>query len=164
MHRRALNQETFVVRNAAYGRRSGFTLLEVLIVMVIGAIAIMMAAPSIGSTVRQTHAQQSAATIAQDLQRGLSLATRTRHPIQLIIDEANKSYQLIDRVDGTVYATQHFGDDTDFALTAMDAAPVQVDMLPNGTVSEQLIVTIQAADNRRQILMTRAGMVRVTAL
>ena len=153
-----------MLRNAAYGRRSGFTLLEVLIVMVIGAIAIMMAAPSIGSTVRQTHAQQAAATISQDLQRGLSLATRTRHPIQFLVDEANRSYTLVDRVSGEVYATQYFGVDSEINLTALDAAPVQVDMLPNGTVSAQLIVTIQAADNRRQILMTRAGMVRVTAL
>ena len=152
-------------RNAAYGRRSGFTLLEVLIVMVIGAITVMMAAPSIGGSLSQTNSQQAAATIAQDLQRGLSLATRTRHPIQLIVDTNEMSYQLVDRVDGTVYARQYFGSgESEFGLTAMVAAPAQVDMLPNGTVSNQFTLTIQAGGNRRQILMTRAGMIRVSAL
>lgn len=154
-----------MARSDALGRRGGFTLLEVLIVMVIGAIAIMMVAPSIGSSLRQTHAQQAAATIAQDLQRGLSLATRTRHPIRLTVDEVGQSYQLADRVSGTVYATQYFGaTQSELALTAIDAAPIQVDMLPNGTLTQQLTITIQAGDNRRQILMTRAGMVRVTSL
>lgn len=151
-------------RNAAYGRRGGFTLLEVLIVMVIGAITVMMAAPTIGGSLTQTASQQAAATIAQDLQRGLSLATRTRHPIQLIVDTNEMSYQLVDRVDGTVYAAQHFGSDSEFGLTSMLAAPARVDMLPNGTVSNQFTLTIQAGGNRRQILMTRAGMIRVSAL
>ena len=152
-------------RNAAYGRRGGFTLLEVLIVMVIGAIAVMMAAPSIGGSIRQNHAQQSAATIAQDLQRGVSLATRTRHPIQFIVDAAAMSYTLVDQVSGEVYATQYFSaEQSEFGLTDIVAVPARIIMLPNGTVSGQLTITIQAGENRRQILMTRAGLVRVTAL
>lgn len=147
------------------GRAGGFTLLEVLIVMVIAAIAVMMAAPSIGSSVRQTHAQQAAATIAQDMQRALSTASRTHRPVVVEINTDSLVYHLVDRVDGTVYATQHMASGrSEFALTSIATNATRWNLLPNGTAAGAYQMTIQAGDNRRRIIMTRAGLIRVIDL
>lgn len=152
----------------AHAPRGGFTLLEVLIVMVIAAIAITMVAPTIGGGLRQTHAQQAAATIAQDLQRGLSIAARTRHPVTFSLSTDSMVYHMIDRVDGTVYATQYLGaPESEMALTDMTANATSVELMPNGTVSATTLpftMTIQAGDNRRRVQLTRAGLIRVEAL
>jgi prepilin-type N-terminal cleavage/methylation domain-containing protein len=155
-------------RCRVHARRGGFTLLEVLIVMVIAAIAITMVAPTIGRGLRQTHGQQAAATIAQDLQRGLSLAARTRHPIVFTLNTDSMVYHLVDRVDGTVYATQYLGaPESEFGLTSLAASGTTLHMMPNGTVGGAAMpyrVTVQAADTRRRVSMTRAGLIRVEAL
>ncbi len=152
-------------RCRTHSRMNGFTLLEVLVVMVIGAIAVMMAAPSIGSSVRQTHAQQAAATIAQDMQRALSTASRTNRPVRIEIDTNALSYEMVDRVDGTVYATRHFGSgESEFALSSMVTGSANWLVMPNGTAAGTYTMTIQAGDNRRRITLTRAGLIRVEAL
>ncbi len=154
-------------RCRAHARRQGFTLLELLVVMVIAAIAIMMAAPTIGRGLMQTRAQQAAATIAQDLQRGLTTASRTRRPVTFTIDTGDMIYNLADGVDGTVFTTRNMGDGSDFGLSSIVVSTNTITMLPNGTVGAPTYpvrFTIQAGDNRRRINMTRAGMIFVEAL
>ncbi|MGH7444878.1 MAG: pilus assembly FimT family protein [Longimicrobiales bacterium] len=154
-----------MARCRSHSRAGGFTLLEVLIVMVIASIAVMMAAPSIGSSVRQSHAQQAAATIAQDIQRALSTASRTHRPVVVEINTDSMVYRLVDRVDGTVYATQHLAPGrSEFALTSITTTATRWDLLPNGTAAGAYQMTIQAGDNRRRIILTRAGLVRVIAI
>ncbi len=152
-------------RCRAHARREGFSLLELLIVMVIVAIVVMMAAPSIGSGLRQTHAQQAAATIAQDLERGLGLAARTHRPVVFRLNTDSMVYHLVDRVNGQVFATQHMAPGrSEFGLSSMVASGTTVDLLPNGTVGAATLpftLVIQAGDNRRRIKMTRAGLILV---
>jgi len=127
--------------------------------MVIAAIAIMMAAPTIGRGLMQTSAQQAAATIAQDLQRGLTTASRTRRPVTFTINTDSMVYHLADGVDGTVFNTRHIGEGSDFGLS--------ITMLPNGTIGAATLpvqFTIRAGDHRRAIRITRAGMIYVEAL
>ncbi len=74
-------------------------------------------------------------------------------------------YHMIDRVDGTVYATQYLGaPESEFALDDMVVSTTTVDLLPNGTVSATLTITIQAGDNRRRVSITPAGLIRVEGL
>lgn len=154
-------------RCCAHARRPGFTLLELLVVMVIAAIAIMMAAPTIGRGLMQTSAQQAAATIAQDLQRGLTTASRTRRPVTFTINTDSMVYHLADGVDGTVFNTRHIGEGSDFGLSSLIASQTTITMLPNGTIGAASLpvqFTIRAGDHRRAIRITRAGMIYVEAL
>ncbi|NLG62461.1 MAG: prepilin-type N-terminal cleavage/methylation domain-containing protein [Candidatus Cloacimonetes bacterium] len=151
-------------RRCAHARRQGFTLLEVLVVMVIVAIAIMMAAPSIGRGLAQTRAQQAAATIAQDLQRAASLASRTNHPVLVRFDLDALSYEIVDRTDGTVYARQHFGaNESELSLSSMTTENTTWVLYPNGTTAGNYSVNIRAGDRRHVIRMTRAGLIQVRA-
>lgn len=151
-------------RRCAHARRQGFTLLEVLVVMVIVAIAIMMAAPSIGRGLAQTRAQQAAATIAQDLQRAASLASRTNHPVLVRFDLDALSYEIVDRTDATVYARQHFGaNESELSLSSMTTENTTWVLYPNGTTAGNYSVNIRAGDRRHVIRMTRAGLIQVRA-
>lgn len=154
-------------RCRAHARRQGFSLLELLIVMVIIAITVTMAAPSISGGLRQTHAQQASATIAQDLERGLALAARTHRPVIFELTPGTMEYELSDRVNGNVYATRQMGAGTEFGLTSMVANTNRVDLLPNGTVGAAALpfeLTIQAGGTRQKIWMSRAGLIRVKGL
>lgn len=152
-------------RCRAHARRPGFSLLELLIVMVIIGIVVMMAAPSISGGLRQTHAQQASATIAQDLERGLAMAARTHRPVVVEVNTDSMVYHLVDRVTGDVYATQHMAPGrSEFGLTSMTATSTSVHLLPNGTIDAPFQVTIQAGDSRSRIRVTRAGLIRVEGL
>src|SRR5690606_7444499 len=124
----------------------------------------MMAAPSIGRGLAQTRAQQAAATIAQDLQRAASLASRTNHPVLVRFDPDALSYEIADRIDGTVSDEQHFGaNESEPSPSSMTTENATLVLYLNGTPSGHSSVNIRAGDRRHVIRMTRAGLIQVRA-
>ena len=73
----------------------GFTIIEILIVVVIIAIAAMMAVPMVGSA-DSMQVRSAADVIAADLEYARSMAISRQSIYTVVFNKSNESYQLVD--------------------------------------------------------------------
>jgi type II secretion system protein H len=143
------------------GRTAGFSLPELLIVVVILGIVAAFATPAIASTVRHQRVNRAAALIAADLQNVFAMAGRQRAPVHLASDATAKTYTFSDRKTGTVFQTRDLGSTSEYQIGLLTFSPSTVDMFPNGIGSSALTVTVGTGDYSRTITASTAGFVRV---
>ena len=87
-------------------KNSGFTLIEILIVVMIIAIAAMITTPMVTSaTSVQIHS--AANVIAADLEYARSIAIGKGMEFAVVFDQENESYQLFKVKDGTLETIEH---------------------------------------------------------
>ncbi len=148
-------------RSVATRLRAGFSLPELLIVVVILGIVAAIATPGISRAIRHQRVNRAAALISADLQNVFALAGRQRAPVHLASDATNKTYNFSDRKTGTVYQTRNLGSASEYQIGTLTFAPTVVDMFPNGISSSALTVTVGTGDYSRTITASTAGFVRV---
>jgi len=142
--------------------RSGFTLLETIIVLIVVAMMAVLVMPKVGSAIGQSRVQNSAGIIAGDLQLAFSLASRQRTPLRITVDPSGASYTIATRT-GTVIRQRNLGDGKDLSVTSMTSSVTTLDVFPNGLASGPITITIAVHGHEQTISMTRAGQVRVTS-
>lgn len=144
-------------------KRPGVTMIELLFVLLIMGIAGTMAAPRFAGSSHSVKANGAAAVIQTDLRRAFSEATKNRRPVRITFVNASQRYTVTDRQSGAVIWTRHLGGATaEYAVRTLVAAPVTVDIFPNGISSAALVVTITVITQTRRVSMTRVGNVRIT--
>lgn len=145
-------------------RRSGFTLTELLMVIVILGILATLATPKVYQTVARSKVNQAAGVVAADLEQAVALAGRRRQPVVLAL-ESTGTYTLRDRVGSDPTGTLRLrrvltltGDQGVSTLT-FSRSPVQV--FPNGTTDGALTVTLGGAGHTRTVTLSAGGQVRL---
>ena len=146
-----------------FGRlRSGFTLLETIIVLVIVAALAALVTPKVNAAIGQSRVQNSAAVIAGDLQLAFSLANRQRTALRVTIDPAGARYTIATR-SGTVLKERLLGDASDLHVGSMTTTVTTLDVFPNGLASGPITITVGINGYTQRVRMTRTGHVRVTS-
>ena len=142
---------------------SGFTLYEAMMVLLIVGIVVGALTPSVRRQLTRGRINRAANVMAADLMLAQSIAGRQRIPVRVTYDLTNTLVTVVDsRAAATNYLTRRLGMDSDFKLTTLTASPTSVLVMPNGTASTGLTITVSDGSFQRQIRMTRAGMIRVT--
>jgi prepilin-type N-terminal cleavage/methylation domain-containing protein len=142
--------------------RHGFTIMELLVVMVVGTIMLAVVAPNISRALTLTRVQRAAAVVAADLQLAHTLAARQRVPVRITIDPA--SYILrVHRgtTPDTVFSVRRLDGTSEYPLDGLVTSSTSVTVFPNGMASGPLRMTLQAGGSSRVVSMTRVGQVRV---
>jgi type II secretion system protein H len=140
----------------------GFSLFELIIVIVIMGILASMVGPAMSRIVRHNRANRAATVIAADLQNAFAVAARQREPVRIQADAATKSYQFIDRKSGNVLRIRSFyGDTSEYRLTSLVFTPATIDVFPAGVSSGPLQVDLANGDYSRRITASSAGFVRL---
>jgi len=140
--------------------RAGYTLLEVLIVVVVMALLAAYAFMRFGPALTHSRVRDAANVLASDLQYAEMLAVKQQEPIVVTVDGTGFQYTIADRA-GVVYRTRALGTTSDYHLDELSASPSSVELYPNGVASANAAVTLGIQGYRREVTLSRAGQVRV---
>ena len=146
-----------------FGRiRSGFTMIETIIVLVIVAMLAALITPKVNEAIGKARVQSSAAVIAGDLQLAFSVASRQKTPLRVTVDPSGTKYTIATR-SGTVIRERRLGDASDLRVGSMTATVTTLDVFPNGLSSGPITITVGTNGYTQRVRMTRTGHVRVTS-
>lgn len=141
-------------------RNAGFTLVELLIVLVVFTTLTMMSFPTISRVTAHSRVNQAAMVVAQDFSVAASNAARERKPLRLARGADKKSITVTDRSSGVVLSTRSLGPADAYQLDSVAFSTTPVDLFPNGFTSSALTVTLWAQGYSRRVTLSRAGWVR----
>jgi prepilin-type N-terminal cleavage/methylation domain-containing protein len=141
--------------------RHGFSMMEMLVVIVILGVLAAMVGPAMSRVVRHNRVNRSATLIAADLQNAFAVAARQREPVRIQADAATRSYVFVDRRTGAVLRIRTFyGDTSEYRLTRLTFTPSVIDVFPSGVSSAALVVDLANGDYTRQVTASTAGFIR----
>ena len=143
------------------GVRPGFTLPEMLIVIVIVVLIAAMAFPATAKTIRRGRINQAANVVAADLETAVSYAARQRKPIRIAHAPGAKSFTIVDRATGAVIRRRELGQESEWKIAAVSFSSASVDVFPAGVTSGALTVQVGDGSYTRQVRLSRAGLVQV---
>lgn len=148
--------------SGARGPAAGFSLIELLATVIVFGILSSIAFGAFRQYARSTAADRAASVLVGDLARTRSYAVQRRGPVSLVVDEANRSYQI--RVPGgPVLAVQDFGgSDTPLTLLDLQMADSALFNARGLLVTGPLQVELARYDARRRVEVNAVGRTRVT--
>lgn len=141
-------------------RRTGYTLLELLVILVILALLTAYAFLRFGPALAHARVRDAANVLASDLQYAEMLAVRQRTPIVVTVDGVGFQYTIADR-SGVVYRSRAFGATSDYHLDELTATPTTVELYPNGIAGANATIVVGLGGYRREVALSRAGQVRI---
>ncbi len=142
----------------------GFTIFEALVVIILVFVIAATMIPKFGVVLGHARVNRAANVIAAELMLAQTLAGRQHSPVVVTIG-SDSLYLRISQPppSDSVLRTYYFDPTSDFHLAALSAVPASLQVMPNGTTSGTMVVTVGAVtDYYHQVTMTLAGQVRVT--
>jgi prepilin-type N-terminal cleavage/methylation domain-containing protein len=141
---------------------SGFSIVEMLVVVAVLGIMAGISGPAMSIMVRHNRVNRATMVITSDLQNAFAVAARQREPVRIQADSVNRSYQFVDRKTGAVLRIRTFyGDNSEYLLNTLVFTPATIDVFPNGVSSAALTVKLANGDYSKQIKASTAGFVRI---
>jgi prepilin-type N-terminal cleavage/methylation domain-containing protein len=146
--------------------RPGFSLMEMLIVVILVGIVMSIAGVRTSGMMTQQRVIRAASTIQTDMEVAYAIAGRNRTPIKLMFSTSASAIQLrvTNQWGDTVYRRS---DLKPMGLNNGDVttSATEVTVYPNGFASDTFSVKISVTKNgklyQRRVRMSRAGMVKV---
>ena len=99
---------------------SGFTLIELTVVLVLSGLTLGFASISFGGYLNRVSAQRAAQVFALDLTLARSAALRARQPVVVRFDETARWYAVVMQSSGREIVRRRFGVDGDIDLSGID--------------------------------------------
>ena len=142
--------------------RHGFSMLEMLVVLIVLGILVTIAIPKLGTIMRHERINRAAQVVAQDLQNGFAMAGRQRAPVRLTFYPSTKSYEFTDRATGKLLQKRLLSPGSGYSVGSVVSTASPVDVLPNGIGSVSFVVTLSSGDYSRKVSASSAGFVRMS--
>lgn len=98
----------------------GFTLLELVIVLMLAGLALGTAGLTFGTYFERSSARRAAQVFGRDLTLARSTAVRAREEVVIRFFESSRWYQIVAIESGAEIARRRFGVNADVALSAID--------------------------------------------
>jgi prepilin-type N-terminal cleavage/methylation domain-containing protein len=142
--------------------RSGFSMIELLVVLMIGGMMAKLSISRIHTLMTQQRVIHAATAVQNDLEAAFQIAGRNRKPVQIVWDTTAKQFLIADRT-GTMYyrktnlSQQAYG----FRRGAVTVSHDTVEVYPNGFAASTLLITLSSNGYTKSLLMSRAGLVRI---
>jgi prepilin-type N-terminal cleavage/methylation domain-containing protein len=137
--------------------RRGFSLIEVLIVLVMIGLLVGITAPRVGRQITRDRVLRSAVVVQGMLDEATQLSTRLRSPVQ--VSYASGTLTVRDREAGTVLRSRRFGADQDLRATVA-SSPASITIFPGGRSDAGIRITLSGGDFSTVVSRTTTGIVR----
>jgi prepilin-type N-terminal cleavage/methylation domain-containing protein len=142
--------------------RPGFTIMELLAVLVIGSIMLAVVSPNVSRSLTQSRVKRAAAVVAGDLQMAQTVAARQRAPVRVTVQTHSRIVRVHRGTSpDTVFTERRLDSTSEYPLSALTGSVGSITIFPNGVASGPLTLTLQAGPDTRIVTMNRAGQVRV---
>ena len=141
--------------------RPGFTLPEMLIVIVIIVLVAAMAFPATARAIRHGRINQAVNVVAADLETAVTYAARQRKPVRIVHAPGAQSFTIVDRKTGDLIRRRELGQESEWKISSVNFSSASVDVFPAGVTSGALTVQVGDGSYTRQVRMSRAGLVQV---
>lgn len=146
-------------------RRSGFTIIEMLVVFIVFGASAAIAVRSVGATLRRDRVGKAAVMLSADLEQAFAIAGRQRSPIRIAIDSTAMTISLVDRANASRIYRKRTLKDGEFSLDFIRSNSWALDVMPSGLATDTLRLSVGIYDGgspySRTIRMTRGGLVRI---
>lgn len=139
-------------------RRPGFSLIEMLIVVVIAGVLVTISAGAIGKQIARDRVLRSANVVQGMLTEASQLAVRRRTPVR--VNVSGTSLQITDVATSAVLKQRNFGPDYDLRATLTAAPTAGVVIYPDGRADAALSVTVSGSSLTTVVSRTATGIVR----
>ena len=144
---------------AAGRRRDGFSLIELMLVVVVAGILLSIGGVSIGQQVRRDRAMRSASVVQGLLLEASTIAVRRREPVNIVL--SGTTLQITARSGGAVIKQRNFGPGFDLRATLALNPSAGVTVFPNGRANASLTVTVSGTGISHTVTRTATGVVRL---
>jgi prepilin-type N-terminal cleavage/methylation domain-containing protein len=141
--------------------RSGYTILELAIVMTIGGIVTAMSMGKVHTLLSQQRVVHAATAIQNDLEAAFQIAGRNRKPVQIKYESDKQRFTVGDLTGSMVYrrtnlSAQAYG----FSSTSITLSTNPLKVYPSGFAESDLLITISSNGITKKLSMTRTGLVQ----
>jgi prepilin-type N-terminal cleavage/methylation domain-containing protein len=142
--------------------RSGYTLMELVVVMMIGGIVTTMSMGKVHALLSQQRVVHAATAVQNDLEAAFQIAARNRKPVVISYDSTAQRFTIGDRTGSMYYrrtnlSAQAYG----FSRTSVGVSKTPLQVFPNGLAEDVLQVTFSSNGTTKKLYMTRTGLVKV---
>jgi type II secretory pathway pseudopilin PulG len=142
---------------------AGFTIFEAILVILIIFVVVASLIPKVGQTLGHSRVNRSANVVAAEFMLSQGLAARQHTPVIVAVNAATLTLTISQPPPlSTVLRTYVFDINSDFKLGGLSASPASVQVMPNGTASASMVVTVGGTDYYHLVRLTQAGQVRIT--
>jgi prepilin-type N-terminal cleavage/methylation domain-containing protein len=147
-------------------RRSGFSLLELVVVLILVGIVTATAGPRISVMRSQQRVVRASSVIQTNLEKAFAIATRNRAPMEIVWNATTMKLSVTNRAGTMTYGELKLGSDYGLKTGEVTASASSVEVYPNGLANGTLTITIRTVRGsgtyQRVVTMNRAGLVKVT--
>src|SRR5688572_17440383 len=141
--------------------RAGFSLIELIMVLLLIGVGAGTVIPAVGRTLSRTRLQRAANVISTDLQLAHSTAARRRAPVRMTVDTVNRVIRIVDHASPTtVYVERRYDNTSEYAVQRFMVTPTSLVLFPNGLANDTIRFTLVGANETRLVRMSRAGQIR----
>ena len=150
------------------GRRPGFTLIELMMVIVIASLTLAIAVKGLAGAQNRIRLDRASSVLSDDIQSAFALVGRDRKPVRVVYDATNVRFILTDRGGTNIFRIRTLGQDSEYKMTGstITVSDTAFEIYPPGLAESALTITLKkgvgSADSVTRILtISRAGLVSV---
>lgn len=146
-------------------RRRGFTMIEMLIVIMTIGILASVAYPSLSRSLASHTVDSAASVMAADIETAFSLAARSRRPVVFTCNVSLRQCRVTDQATGALQLQRSYDRTSGLELASMTWSPANsalpVVLGSSGIASQGFSVTLTHGSSEKRVTALRSGLVRI---